>query len=141
MSTITNLNNILDRLSLKLLVVCLRVDFIEESFAFFLDIKSIRKWEELLLIEALIIVFITKSVRTNLGLDFGIKKIILLNTVNNHIFSLKDTMTRNMVVHLSGTKEVFADFVIDVKINSLGEESSDSGVKMIVSLIKKLAKM
>lgn len=42
-------------------------------------------------------------------------------------------MTRNVVVHLSGAHEVFTDFVIDVKINSLGEEVVDSGVKMEAS--------
>lgn len=47
-------------------------------------------------------------------------------------------MTGDVVVHLSSAEEVLADFMIDVEIDSLGEESSDSGVEMEASLITRL---
>ena len=58
----------------------------------------------------------------------------LLNTVYNEIFSLQDTMSWNMIIVLASTKEVISDFMINMNIDSLGENHIDVALKVPFSL-------
>jgi len=45
-------------------------------------------------------------------------------------------MSGDVIVHLSGTKEMSSNFMINVQINSFGEEHGDSRIKVQSSLWK-----
>lgn len=47
-------------------------------------------------------------------------------------------MSGDVVIHLSGTVEMFSDGVVDVNIDSLGEIVGDEGCKVILSRVEVL---
>lgn len=65
MGSITDLDNVLDGFSSKLLLVGLRVDFLEESTAFFFDVESVGEGEESVLVEAAWLFLVSQSIGTN----------------------------------------------------------------------------
>jgi len=71
MSTETDLDNILNGVSLLLLEIRLGVDFLEESLAFAFNVQSVREGEELLLVEALALFFVQFSISTKLKIRGG----------------------------------------------------------------------
>jgi len=93
---------------------------LEESFAFVFHVESVGVREELLLVEAM---FSTTFESSGIG----------INTIDNKILSLEDTVSGDVVVHLSGTVEVLSDGVINVDIDSLGEIVGDEGAEMVLS--------
>jgi len=123
--TITELDNELDRFLVKTLNILIGVNVFEEGFAFIFHVKSVGVREELFLVEA---VFSTILESSSIG----------INTVDDKIFSLEDTVSGDVVVHLGGTVEVLSNSVINMDIDSLGEVVGNKRTEMILSRVEVL---